>query len=86
MSAEDLTGAERAFAAALRLRQQTAPGSLSEAAVWHALGRLAQRRGEIARSEAAFRQALALRTRLAPESLERAWTLNNLGIDAAAPL
>jgi len=84
LAAGDLAGAERAFGSALRLRQQAAPGSLAEAASWHALGRLAQRRGEIAQSEAAFRQALALRTRLAPESLERSWTLNNLGIDAAA--
>jgi len=84
VSAEDLAGAERALEAALRLRRQTEPGGLAEAAVWHALGRLAQRRGEIARSDAAFHQALALRTRLAPESLERSWTLNNLGINAAA--
>lgn len=79
---EDLAGAERALSAALRLRREAAPGSLAEAASWHLLGRLEQRRGEIGRADAHFRTALALRSRLAPRSLERASTLNNLGIDA----
>jgi CHAT domain-containing protein/tetratricopeptide (TPR) repeat protein len=79
---EDFAGAERALSASLRLRREAAPGSLAEAASWHALGRLEQRRGAMDRADAAFRRALALRTRLAPRSLERASTLNNLGIDS----
>jgi CHAT domain-containing protein/tetratricopeptide (TPR) repeat protein len=79
---EDFAGAERALSASLRLRREAAPGSLAEAASWHALGRLEQRRGALDRADAAFRSALALRSRLAPLSLERAATLNNLGIDA----
>ena len=79
---EDFAAAERDLSASLRLRQKAVPGSLAEAASWHALGRLEQRRGEISRSEEAFRKALALRSRWAPGSLEQASTLNNLGIDA----
>jgi len=79
---DDFPAAEKALNESLRRLRQTAPGSLHEAATWHALGRLDRRRGAFARSEKHLRRALALRTRLAPESLERASTLNNLGIDA----
>ena len=84
LAADDFAGAERAFRAALEQRRRLAPGSLTEAASWHALGRLAQRRGEIGASDALFARALALRRRLAPDSVELSWTLNNLGTNAAA--
>jgi CHAT domain-containing protein/Tfp pilus assembly protein PilF len=81
LSANDFPAAEKAYAESLDLRRRAAPGSLAEAASWHALGRLHRTRGAIAPSEAAFRNALRLRQRLAPRSLETASTLNNLGID-----
>ena len=79
---EDFTAAEGALHESLRRLRQTVPDSLDEAAAWHALGRLEQRRGDFRRSAEDLRRALALRSRLAPESLERVSTLNNLGIDA----
>jgi CHAT domain-containing protein/tetratricopeptide (TPR) repeat protein len=79
---DDFPQAEAALNESLRRLRRAAPGSLDEAASWHALGRLEQRRGAYPRSEEHLRRALALRSRLAPESLERASTLNNLGIDA----
>jgi tetratricopeptide (TPR) repeat protein len=78
----DFPAAETALRESLQRLRQAAPGSLVEAAAWHALGRLERRRGNFAGSVADLRQALDLRSRLAPGSLEHAATLNNLGIDA----
>jgi CHAT domain-containing protein/Tfp pilus assembly protein PilF len=80
----DFPRAERALAESLRLRRQSAPGSLAEAAAWHALGKLERARAAYDRADLYFHKALELRARLAPDSLERAFTLNNLGIDAWA--
>jgi CHAT domain-containing protein/tetratricopeptide (TPR) repeat protein len=82
LAVSDFPVAEKTLAAALRLRRGAAPGSLAEAAAWHALGRLHRIRGAIAPSEAAFHNALRLRQRFAPRSLDTATTLNNLGVDA----
>jgi CHAT domain-containing protein/tetratricopeptide (TPR) repeat protein len=82
LALNDFPVAEKVFTEALRLRRETAPGSLAEAASWHMLGRLDQIRGAVASSEAAFQKALGLRQSLAPRSLDTASTLNNLGIDA----
>jgi CHAT domain-containing protein/Tfp pilus assembly protein PilF len=79
---EDFKAAEAALRESLRRLRRAAPDGLAEAATWHLLGRLEQRRGAFNASVADFRRALDLRARLAPESLERASTLNNLGIDA----
>ncbi|MEA2599289.1 MAG: hypothetical protein QOF89_281 [Acidobacteriota bacterium] len=78
----DFPAAERSLRESLRLLRQSAPGSLAEAATWHALGRLARLRGDVVLSMANLGRALDLRSRLAPGSLEHAATLNNLGIDA----
>jgi CHAT domain-containing protein/tetratricopeptide (TPR) repeat protein len=83
LAVNDFPSTERTLVEALRLRRGAAPGSLAEAASWHAIGRLHRIRGAIAPSEAAFHNALRLRRRLAPRSLETASTLNNLGIDAS---
>jgi CHAT domain-containing protein/tetratricopeptide (TPR) repeat protein len=79
---EDFGPAEQAIRESLRRLRKALPDSLAEAASWHVLGRLEQRRGAFAASVADFKKALDLRVRLAPESLERASTLNNLGINA----
>jgi tetratricopeptide (TPR) repeat protein len=78
----DFPAAERSLRESLRLLRQSTPGTLAEAATWHALGRLARLRGDVPLSVTNLSQALDLRSRLAPGSLEHAATLNNLGIDA----
>ncbi len=75
----DLARAAQALEEALSRRRQAAPGSLSEAASLHALGRLERIRGNLDLAEQHLGGALALWDRQAPVSLERAWTLNNLG-------
>lgn len=82
MIQDDFPAAEKSFHAALRLRQEVAPDSLSEASLWLSLGWMEQSRGEIDASEKALRRALRLRSRHAPGSLAEASTLNNLAINA----
>ncbi len=82
LAQEKFEPAARALNEGLELRRKAAPGSLAEAASWHGLGQLEQRRGDLAASDQALEKARALRERLAPESLDLAWTLVNLGINA----
>ncbi|MFY9825058.1 MAG: CHAT domain-containing protein, partial [Thermoanaerobaculia bacterium] len=80
LSRDDFTAAANDLGESLRQWHRIAPGSLSEAAARHLLGRAALRHGDFIHAGVDLRQALALRARLAPDSLERASTLNNLGI------
>ena len=82
MQQDDFPAAEKAVRAALRLRQEAAPGSLAEASCWLSIGWLEQSRGEIDASDKALRQALRLRSQLAPGSLEEAAVLNILATNA----
>ncbi len=82
LAQERFEEAEKALSQGLELRRQAAPGSLAEAASWHGLGQLEQRRGDLAAADRALGEARALLERLAPESVDLAWTLVNLGIDA----
>lgn len=70
---------QTAFRAALVLRERVGAESLSIVADLHALGALAERKGDLAGAEELQRRALAMSEKLAPDSLSVATSLLNLG-------
>lgn len=77
-----LSEASGELAAALAAAAAAPDRELVEAQLWHDLGKVGQRRGDLDASDAAFARAAALRTALAPGSLALARTVNNQGINA----
>ncbi|MFY9822752.1 MAG: CHAT domain-containing protein [Thermoanaerobaculia bacterium] len=76
--------AEKAYAAALEIRQRICPTSLGKASSLNHLGDVAWARGESDRALDYFERGLRIREQLAPQSLDMAESLFNLGMTARA--